>query len=90
MNYLRGPWRVEKNGTPRKQVFAGNELVATVRCLPQQNTGDGLSPTYAKGNAHLIAAAPSMLAYILRQADSGDVEAQAIVREYRLRELIAA
>lgn len=87
MAFTRGPWHIAKTGKPSKSVHAGSELIATVRCFPQVGTGDGLSPTYAKGNAHLIAAAPTMLEYIERKAQEGDTEAAAIMRTYRLNDL---
>ncbi len=56
-----GPWRVEKTGKPSKRVFAGDELIATIRHFFTGVDDVGPLPSQTRANARLIAAAPDLL-----------------------------
>lgn len=56
-----GPWRVAKTGTPSKRIFAGDELIATIRHFFRGADAIGPLPSQATANARLIAAAPDLL-----------------------------
>lgn len=74
MSYTPGPWFVpERTGTQYVEArIGGGWLQEVAACGPTEK------PEEQRANARLIAAAPTMAAYIKKRADAGDAEAATI------------